>query len=99
MKLVTKCPLGNTKKKRPPLRMPRKLRQWTRNNQGDGSALVKPVLNSIGKRARDTAARSATRSSDLRQKRKAAINQYPRENTLARTVRYLPMKSMERPYP
>jgi hypothetical protein len=59
---------------------------WARNDQGDGSVLIKPVLNTIGKVPKETAARSARRSSDLRQKRKAATNQYPRERILSRTI-------------
>jgi len=53
---------------------------------GQERVLIKPVLNTIGNVPRETAARSATRSSDLRQKRKAATNQYPRERILSRTM-------------
>ena len=82
VKLGTKCPLGNTYPKRTRQRKPSTLSTWAGNHQGEGSRLIKPSLNTSGKRARETAARSARRSPDLRQKSKAATSQYPTADRL-----------------
>src|ERR1051326_8745686 len=68
----TKRPSGNRYPKRTRQRKPNTLSTWAGNHQGEGSRLIKPSLNTRGKRARETAARSARRSPDLRQKSKAA---------------------------
>src|SRR6266704_2943710 len=77
--------------------LPSKLITWANTDQDDESVLVGSVLKALGKMLRVTAARSARGLSDVRQKSKAATNQYPRANRLVRTMMYAAKKSMDRP--